>query len=119
VMTSGAPDMSQFGELPYRAREVGLNEAYEMALRKRDVAAVRKLERARATLRQFEESQHHNIASAAGGADLKSASVSGSPLSNLPYRASEIGIEAALEMANRKRDCKAVRMLERAKAGIR
>mmetsp|Transcript_25533 Transcript_25533/g.61509 ORF Transcript_25533/g.61509 Transcript_25533/m.61509 type:complete len:310 (+) Transcript_25533:238-1167(+) len=145
---SQANPMEKFGELPYRAKEVGLNAAYEMALRKRDVAAVRLLERARNTLAELEARQTasspasrppsspaHEAAGQGGGAPwlygqkleappagqvarTVGASSPALDLSGLPYRASEIGVNAALELANRKRDCKGVRILERAKAAM-
>eukprot|EP00467_Chlorarachnion_reptans_P021599 CAMPEP_0114521342 /NCGR_PEP_ID=MMETSP0109-20121206/20133_1 /TAXON_ID=29199 /ORGANISM="Chlorarachnion reptans, Strain CCCM449" /LENGTH=1340 /DNA_ID=CAMNT_0001702437 /DNA_START=130 /DNA_END=4154 /DNA_ORIENTATION=- len=47
-------DMSEYGDLPYKAQEVGLNQAIENAARKRDTAAVRVLERVRRAKHEFE-----------------------------------------------------------------
>mmetsp|Transcript_36954 Transcript_36954/g.59242 ORF Transcript_36954/g.59242 Transcript_36954/m.59242 type:complete len:227 (-) Transcript_36954:421-1101(-) len=116
--------ISSSSGLPYRAEQIGIEAALELANRKRDVRAVRLLERAKtgagmpsssavsAQLRSsppnFESTPQAQPPAYSSSPPPVFATNSGP----LPYNAEQVGIGAAIEMALRKKDTRAVRILQ-------
>mmetsp|Transcript_2415 Transcript_2415/g.3500 ORF Transcript_2415/g.3500 Transcript_2415/m.3500 type:complete len:207 (-) Transcript_2415:143-763(-) len=103
-------------DLPYRASEIGIEAALEMANRKRDVKAVRMLERAKLGSSMQAPSQAQRAQPQSYSPPTQSKQQSSPPpfagSGPLPYNAEQVGIGEAIEMAMRKKDTKAVRILQ-------
>mmetsp|Transcript_18313 Transcript_18313/g.25462 ORF Transcript_18313/g.25462 Transcript_18313/m.25462 type:complete len:250 (+) Transcript_18313:331-1080(+) len=112
--------------LPYGANERGIDEALEVALRKRDIRAVRTLEKAKSEgiPQQQAPSQPPKAQSQSPQPSKQAPQKSGANLGGgvsaifstdgpLPYDADNRGIGDAIELAMRKKDTRAVRVLER------